>query len=170
LPRFFDQPRQPRARRPGSVRQALVPSAFRQVSTTCSCPTDAHGLERAPDRTNDSPTTDAVRADLHAGLACESSVSLHRHLPSRISLNRACRTPSGSPPSWHVQEGEPLLSRTCVLISPTLSSVSSLMEGRPRWSTCRTPVTMLSCSNSSIAYSWCKSGTPVGSKQALLQG
>src|SRR5215469_137561 len=33
LPRFFAKPRQPRSRRPGSVRLASVPSAFRQVSS-----------------------------------------------------------------------------------------------------------------------------------------
>jgi hypothetical protein len=57
----------------------------------------AHGLERAPSGPTIAPPP-YVRASLHAGLACFIGVSLHRHLPSRIYLNRASRTPSGPPP------------------------------------------------------------------------
>jgi len=86
----------------------------------------AYKLERAPARTNDSPTTDAVRAHLHAGLACFIGVSLHRHLSSRVYLNKAFRTPSGLlSPLRYVQEGEPLLSSTCVLVYLTLSRLSN---------------------------------------------
>ena len=82
LPNIRDNPGQQRARRPGSVQPASVPSAFQQVISpghvrqstragTCSL-----GPALAP--------PPCVSAHLQTGLACFSGVSLHRLLPSSL--------------------------------------------------------------------------------------
>src|SRR6266699_4571395 len=78
LPKFFDKSRQPRSRRPGSVRLASVPSAFRQVSS----PGHLRESTRAgtcPRWTNDSPTT------LHACFSARGPGLLQRGVPPQAS-------------------------------------------------------------------------------------
>jgi len=84
----------------------------------------ARGLERAPVGPTIAPPP-CVRAHLHAGLACFIGVSLHRLLPSRMYLNRACRTPSGPLPALACTRGR---TSPFLYMCSTLSHIGQVVK------------------------------------------
>jgi hypothetical protein len=100
-----------------------------QVMSARAC-----GLERAPARTNDSPTTfRACRSARGPGL-------LHRGVPPQASPIQAIPEQGVSPsclpaPASACTRGRTSPSCTCVLIYLTLSRLSSFLESRTGFST-----------------------------------
>src|SRR6266699_5444607 len=93
LPKFFDKSRQPCSRRPGSVRLASVPSAFRQVSSP-GYVREGTRAGTCPLRTNDSPTT------LRACSSARGPGLLPRGVPPQASPIQDVPGQGGSHSTW----------------------------------------------------------------------